>query len=60
MNDTIEKDPTLIYDYSFTTLLLSSIPEMPNSHFISTLAKFPYKKITLGGVEKNYLKSCLT
>lgn len=33
---------------------------MPSTHYISTLAKFPFKKITLGGVEKNYLRSCLT
>jgi len=45
------KDPSLIFDYSFTTLMLSQIPEMPSSHFISTLAKFPFKKIFLGAVE---------
>ncbi|CAD8045647.1 unnamed protein product [Paramecium sonneborni] len=59
LNKTMNEDPTFLYDYSFTTLMLSQIPEMPNSHFISTLAKFPFKKIFLGGVEENYLRSCL-
>ncbi|CAD8134904.1 unnamed protein product [Paramecium octaurelia] len=59
LNKTIKEDPSLIYDYSFTSLMLSQIPEMPQSHFISTLAKFPFKKIFLGAVEQNYLSSCL-
>jgi hypothetical protein len=60
MEELIANDPGLIKHYSFTTPLLNKIPEMPSSHSISTLAQFPTKKLTIGGVEKNYLQACLS
>lgn len=59
IEETIASDPGLIKHYSFTTPLLNKIPEMSSSTSISTLAEFPTKKLTIGGVEKNYLQSCL-
>lgn len=58
MEDTKNKDPSLIDEYSFSSYLLNRFPDV-YSTYISTLARFPWKKIRIGGVEKNYLRSLM-